>query len=123
MMRLPILLVDDNPDACAMSAKLLWAWGYQADVAYNAATALQLAEQKPYALAIVDYRLPDMDGVELFRHMRELRSDLAGILLTGYSSSDVVDPAMQAGILRILTKPVDFKELMPIIQEFVGAPT
>jgi CheY-like chemotaxis protein len=57
-MTLPILLVDDNPDACAMAAKLLWAWGYQADVAYDGPSALKLIDQKPYALAIIDYRLP-----------------------------------------------------------------
>ncbi len=122
-MTLPILLVDDNPDACAMAAKLLWAWGYQADVAYDGASALRLVDQKPYSLTIIDYRMPGMNGVELFLQMRQLRSDIAGIFLTGYTTLEVVYPAIEAGILRVLPKPVDFKELMPIIEEYAGVPT
>jgi CheY-like chemotaxis protein len=116
-----ILLVDDNPDACAMAAKLLWAWGYQADVAYDGPSALALVDQKPYALAVIDYQMPHMNGVELFREMRKRRPDLAGIFLTGYTTIDVVYPAIEAGILRVLPKPVDFTELMPIIEQHAGS--
>ena len=116
-----ILLIDDNPDACAMAAKLLWAWGYQAAVAHDGETALKMIDQHNYALAIIDYQLPGMNGVELFRRMRALRPDLTGIFLTGYTTLDVVYPAIEAGILRVLPKPVDFQELMPIIEEHVGA--
>jgi CheY-like chemotaxis protein len=72
-MSLPILLVDDNPDSCATAAKLLWAGGYQAEIAHDSANALQNVAEKPFALAIIDYHLPDMNGVALFRQMRKLR--------------------------------------------------
>ena len=121
-MTLPILLVDDNPDACAAAAKLLWAWGYQADVAYDGPTALKLVDDKSYAMAIIDYQLPGMNGVELFRHMRQLHPDLVGVFLTGFTTIEVVYPAIEAGIVRVLPKPVDFKELMPLIEEYAGAP-
>ena len=121
-MTLPILIVDDNPDACAMAAKLLWAWGYQADVAYDGPSALKLVDQKAYALAIIDYCMPGMNGVELFRQMRQLRPEICGIFLTGYTTLEVVYPAIEAGILRVLPKPVDFRELMPIIEEHAGVP-
>jgi YesN/AraC family two-component response regulator len=61
--------------------------------------------------------MPIMNGVELFRLMREIRPDLAAIFLTGYPTIDVVYPAIEAGILRVLSKPADFKELVPIIEE------
>ncbi|HEX5447399.1 MAG TPA: response regulator [Pirellulales bacterium] len=115
-----ILVVDDDPDACATTAKLLWAWGYQADVAHDGASAHKLADQKKYAIAIIDYMMPGMNGIELFRRMRRLQPDLAAIILTGYTSIDVVYPAIEAGILRVLAKPVDFNELMPIIEQHVG---
>jgi two-component system, NtrC family, response regulator HydG len=122
-MTLPILLVDDDPDCCAVAAKLLWAWGYQADIAHDGPSALKLIDQKPYALAIIDYQLPGMNGVELFRRMRQLRGGLTGIFLTGFTTIEVVSPAIEAGILRVLPKPVDFKELMPIIEDHVGVPS
>ncbi len=121
MIQHPILVVDDNPDACAGAAKLLWAWGYQADVAYDGPSALQLVDQRKYALAIIDYQLPGMNGVELFRRLRQTQPDIAGIFLTGFTTIDVVYPAIEAGILRVLSKPVDFNELMPIVEEHIGA--
>ena len=52
--------------------------------------------------------------------MRQLRPDLAGIFLTGFTTLDVVYPAIEAGILHVLAKPVDFNDLMPIIEEHLG---
>ncbi len=120
MWKSSILLVDDDPDACATAAKLLWAWGYQADVAYDGPSALKLVDEKKYSLAVIDYQLPGMDGIELFRRMRRLQPDIAAIFLTGHTSIDVVYPAIEAGILRVLAKPANFQELMPIIEQHAG---
>ena len=117
-----ILIVDDNPDACAMAAKMLWTWEYQADIALDGYTALDLVEKNPYALAIIDFQMPGMNGVELFRRMRELRPDIKGVFLTGFTTIDVIYPAIEAGIIQVLPKPVDFEELMPIIEQYAGAP-
>jgi DNA-binding NtrC family response regulator len=121
MKKLPILIVDDNQDACAMMAKLLSAFGYQTDVAYEGAAAMKLVEETEYGIAIIDYLMPGMNGVDLFREMRKVRPDLAGVFLTGHTTIDVVYPAIQAGILRILPKPADFEELIPIIEEHLGS--
>jgi CheY-like chemotaxis protein len=119
-MLLPILLVDDNPDACATAAKLLWANGYHADMAHDGPSALQQIEAQPYALAIIDYHLPGTNGVELFRQMRQLRPRLTGIFLTGFPL--LIDPAEDAGIVEVLPKPVDFDKLLRLLEENVGPP-
>ena len=49
--------------------------------------------------------------------MRQIHPDLAGVFLTGYTTIDVVYSAIEAGVLRVLAKPVDFAELLPIIEE------
>jgi DNA-binding NtrC family response regulator len=121
-MTLPILIVDDEPDSCDTLSRSLRCRGYRVDVAYDGPTALRLAEQNDYGLAVIDYHMPGMNGVDLFRHLREKRPNMTGIFLTGYTTIDVVYPAIREGILRILPKPVDFAELDPIIDEFVGAP-
>jgi DNA-binding NtrC family response regulator len=120
MTNLPILIVDDDPDAGTIMAKLFAALGYEADVARVGETALRLIEQKQFGIAIIDYRLPDMNGVELLRRMRDLHPDLAAIFLTGYTTIDVVYPAIEAGVLRVLSKPADFQELIGIIREHLG---
>jgi DNA-binding NtrC family response regulator len=119
--KLPILIVDDEPDAGAILAKLLSALGYDADVARGGDAALQLADRKNYGVAIVDYVMPGMNGAEVISRLHERRPDLAAILLTGYTTIDVVYPAVEAGVVRVLSKPVDFKELLPIVEEHLGA--
>jgi DNA-binding response OmpR family regulator len=119
-MSLPILLVDDEQDAGQTAAEMLRTSGYEVDVALNGPAGLKMVEDKRYALAIIDYQMPGMNGVELFRRIRQLWPDMLGIFLTGYTTIDVVYPAIEAGILRVLPKPVDFKELLSVIAEHVG---
>ena len=122
-MKLPILLVDDNLDSCQTAAKLIRLAGdYETDIAQDGFTALELIERKHYALAIIDYQMPDMNGVELFRRIRQIRPKMKAIFVTGYATLDVIYPAIDAGILRVLAKPVDFEELIPVIDEFAWAP-
>ena len=120
-MTLPILIVDDNADACEMAAKMLLRSGdYQVETACDGPTALELVKAHPFALAIIDYAMPGMNGVELFRRMRQIRPDIKGIFLTGFITIDVVFPAIDAGILRVLAKPIDFDELMPVVEQYSG---
>jgi two-component system response regulator (stage 0 sporulation protein F) len=120
-MRFPILIVDDNHDACDMAAKMIqYSGSYQTETAYDGLTALELVKAHPFALAIIDYAMPGMNGVELFRKMREIRPDMKGIFLTGFTTIDVVFPAIDAGILRVLSKPINFDELLPVVEQCTG---
>jgi len=112
-----ILLVDDDRDACTIMSKLLAAHGYQVDTAEGGTAALARVRTQEYQLAILDYRMPGMNGVELFARMREVRPDVRGIFLTGYPTVDTVFPAISEGIERVLAKPVDIKELLSVIKE------
>ena len=99
-MTLPILVVDDDPDTGKMMAKVFSAWGYQTKVAQDGPTALDLVAQHEFGIAIIDYRMPGMNGVELFHKMRDACPDLAAVFLTGHARLDVVFPAIKAGARR-----------------------
>ena len=116
-MKLPILVVDDSQEACNMMARLLAALGYRTDVAYDGPSALQRIGQRQYGLAILDYQMPGMNGVELFRCMHRSKPDMAGIVVTGFPRIDVVFSAIEAGLLQVFSKPVDFQKLIPVIDE------
>lgn len=58
--------MDDDPDTCASLSDILTDLGYRVDVAYDGPSALQLVERNRYGLAVLDYRMPGMDGLELY---------------------------------------------------------
>jgi DNA-binding NtrC family response regulator len=61
--------------------------------------------------------MPGMNGVDLFRRMRRVRPELAAVFLTGAMTIDPVYPATEAGVLRVVSKPADFEELLPILKD------
>lgn len=119
--RLPILIVDDEPDTCNLMVKFLSVLGYEAEAALDGHTALRLVDCRKYGLAIIDYEMPGMNGVDLYRRIRRARPELAAVFVTGHTTIDVVFPAVEAGVLRVFQKPVDFQELIPVLEENLAA--
>jgi two-component system, NtrC family, response regulator HydG len=117
-----ILIVDDDRACCEVLSKMLSLRGYQVDVAYDGRIALELINQREYGLALIDYRMPGMDGVELYRRIREMRPSLVGVFLTGFPTINTVYPAISVGVERVLAKPAGSAELLSVIEEFVGKP-
>jgi two-component system response regulator HydG len=115
-----ILLVDDDRSTCEIISKLLMRGGYHVDVASDGYAALELIGLRDYGLALIDYRMPEMDGVELYRKIRQVRPDLVGVFLTGFPTIDTVYPAIAAGVERVIAKPTGSDELLSVVEEFVG---
>src|SRR5947209_7963927 len=107
-----LLVVDDDRSNCAIVSRLLADQGYEVDVANGGVEALELVAQHPYVLAVLDYQMPGMDGVELYRRIREMRPALIGVFLTAFTTLNTVYPAIEAGVERILAKPVNRDELI-----------
>jgi len=117
-----ILVVDDDRSNCLILSKLLSLRGYQVDVAYDGPGALELVDRRLYALALIDYRMPGMNGVDLYRRIREKRPHMVGVFLTGYATIDTVYPAIDAGVQRVLAKPASAEELFAVVEQYVGKP-
>ncbi len=117
-----ILVVDDDQDTCASLSDIITDQGYRVDVAYDGPAALDLSRRHPYGLAVLDYKMPGMDGVELYGHLKRVRADTVGVLVTAYAADATLQAASEAGIRRVLPKPVDFGRLIPFIEEVAGTP-
>jgi two-component system response regulator PhoP len=118
-----VLVVDDDRSSTSLVSRVLAAHGYTVDVANDGESALALLRQHPYDLAVVDYQMPRMNGVELFRLARSEQPDLRGVFLTAYANINTVFPAIEAGVERVLAKPLDSGELIRLAQEMVGPGT
>jgi CheY-like chemotaxis protein len=115
-----ILLVDDDTDTCASLSDILFDLGFGVDTAYDGASALELSGRNGYRLALLDYKMPGMDGLELCRRLKGLQPSIAVALVTGFASADTADAALESGVRRVFPKPVDCAKLIPFVQEVVG---
>jgi DNA-binding NtrC family response regulator len=117
-----ILVVDDEVDTCRNLSDILTDLGYRVDVAHDGLSALELVKRNAYDVALLDLRMPGMDGLELFHRIRELRSGTVGIIVTAYAGTDTTERALAAGAWQVLAKPVDFSRLLAVVEQAVGQP-
>ncbi|MEW6418907.1 MAG: response regulator transcription factor [Nitrospirota bacterium] len=113
-----ILLVDDDPvvrdvikGALEREYDVLEASGYQEVIK-------QLT--KPVDLALIDYILPDRDGFEVLKALREIKPALPAIIMTGYSSEKVAIKALRSAVADYIKKPISLKYLRRRLSEIVG---
>ncbi len=117
-----ILVVDDEPDTCANLSDILTDLGFHVDVAADGPSALKLVRQRPYDVALLDLKMPGMDGLELYRRIKEIRAGTVAIIVTAYATDATARAALDAGAWRIVSKPVDPRQLLRLVEEAMGRP-
>ncbi|MBF0588855.1 MAG: response regulator [Magnetococcales bacterium] len=126
---LRVLVVDDNASAREILSTMAVAFGLEVDVADNGETALHTitkARQKkiPYDLALMDWQMPQMDGVACVKHLQEVKEETppAVIMVTAYGREEAMQAAQRVGaeIQSVLTKPVTSSTLLDAIGEAMG---
>ena len=116
---LRILVVDDDPDIRANVTDLLEDQGHHVDDAADGASALTLIERQPYDMAILDFKMPDIDGAALFAQLRAVQPDLPALLVTAYAGTEGMQRATDAGVAQVLRKPVDMDEVFRFVTETI----
>src|SRR5436853_438304 len=107
-----ILVVDDDVDTCQNLSDILKDFGYRVDFAHNGPAALELIGRTSYDLALLDFKMPGMDGLTLYREIKRIQPSTVAIIVTAYASQGTADEARNAGTWKVLSKPVDFSILM-----------
>ncbi len=111
-----ILLVDDEESSRKVFSAILAKAGYLVDEATNGMDALEKARAKRYDVALVDIKLPDMEGTELLLRLPK-SSEMVKIVVTGFSTTENAVKASDCGADDFLVKPVDPEELLRSIRE------
>jgi signal transduction histidine kinase/CheY-like chemotaxis protein len=114
-----IMIVDDNADAATMLGMLMEAAGHDVLVENGSLAGLKLAAEALPAICILDIGLPDMDGYELARRLREIDGMEHALLIavTGYGQESDRQRAFAAGFDHHMIKPVDAQKLLRIVAE------
>ena len=109
---LKVLIIDDDPVDCEHARLVLDEVGIVSDSCLGGTEAIEMlrvahARREPYNLILVDLKMPEQDGVEVTRRIRELYADESAIvILTAYNWDDILEEAIQAGVDGFMAKPL-----------------
>lgn len=117
-----LLIVDDEVDICSNYADILTDMGYAVDVAHAGRPALENVRERAYDVALLDLKMPDMDGLTLYREIKKMRAGTAAIIITGFATNDVVKEAMAAGVMQVMSKPAAVPKMMELIDQALSQP-
>jgi CheY-like chemotaxis protein len=106
-----VLVVDDVGEMVVFCVNMLQSLGYAVKGVVSGAAALELLDQESFDVAVVDYSMPELDGLRVVERGRQRRPDTAFVLLTGYGNAETVRRATGAGCASVLLKPFTRDEL------------
>lgn len=116
-MKNAIVVVDDDPIIRMDIREMLEEGGYLvAGEAKNGEEAVELIARVKPALAIMDIKMPVMNGIKASHIIRKLQQDTSVLLLTAYSQKELVKEAREAGVAAFLVKPVSEEDLLPAVE-------
>jgi DNA-binding NtrC family response regulator len=112
-----ILIVDDDENIRKVLKTILEDEGYTVDEAENAKKAIEKSRRNVYNLALIDIRLPDMEGIELLTRMKDTVPKMRKIIITGYPTLQNAIEAVNRGADAYILKPFDMEKVLATIKE------
>ena len=112
-----ILIVDDDPSFGLMVKKFLEKKGFEAQEVLTGKSCLEKLKTNSFDLALLDFRLPDIDGIELLKEIRKENLHLPVILMTSYANIRTAVKAIQLGAFEYLVKPINPDETLLLIKQ------
>ena len=112
-----ILIVDDDTTFCIMLRKWLEKRGFEVDTAFSYKDAVKQLDKAGFDLVLTDLRLPDKDGIDLLRVIKEKTPETQVLLMTGYADIQTAVTAIKLGAFDYVAKPVIPDEILKKLQE------
>lgn len=110
------LIIEDEPKVVAFLKKGLEEQGYEVDIAYDGLIGERLAMKKEYDLILLDIIIPNINGLQLCRKIRDKNEQVPILMLTALGTTDDKIDGFDAGADDYLVKPFEFKELLARIK-------
>ncbi len=110
-----VLVIDDDPSICKTVGTLLEDHGYNPRTYTDPAEALAVAAEESFQVALIDLRMPSMDGVEVVEKLKQLDERTSCIVMTAYPDLDSATETMRQGSCDYLAKPFKQEELVESI--------
>jgi DNA-binding NtrC family response regulator len=117
-----IIVVDDEPTIVLMCRRLLEAQGHAVHGFTSAQAALAQLEAEDAELLVVDYKMPELDGLELIKRAWAMRPGVRVVMITAHGTREVMAQASASGVQTIVLKPFTPAELAEGVARAVGEP-
>ncbi len=121
MLREKILLVDDEPALLSYLEEVVREEGFRVTKVNSAQEALAALEEEVYLLVITDLRMPELDGLELLRRIKERDPQLGVIVMTAFASLETAVDALRLGAMDYITKPLHVQEIQDVLRKAVDS--
>lgn len=112
-----ILIIDDDLDLCMILERYLSKKGFDTQAVHNGQQAIELLRKDKFDLALVDFKLPDLNGIELLEGLKKIEPSIQVIIITGYSDVKVAVNAIKKGAYDYVTKPIQQEEILSVINK------
>jgi len=117
-----ILIIEDDSDMSQLLKKFLTTHGYDVETALNGMKGISFFQKSPTDIVLCDFRLGDIDGIEVLKQIKNLNPHVPFIIITGYSDIRVAVNVMKMGAFDYLTKPLIPEEMLQIIKRASALP-
>ena len=111
-----ILVVDDDESTCRTLKLIFGKKGYEVDTAGTGQEAIEKAKGKFFNVALLEIKLPDIEGIELITPLKKMHPDMVIILITGHASLETAVRAMNEGASAYITKPFNMDEVLTRVE-------
>ena len=112
-----ILIVDDDESTCRSLTLVFGKKGYETETAGTGREAIEKARGRFFNLALLDIRLPDMEGIELLSPLKEIHPDMLVIMVTAYASVETAVRALNEGGSAYITKPLNMDAVLVTVSD------
>ncbi|MBI4608730.1 MAG: sigma-54-dependent Fis family transcriptional regulator [Candidatus Rokubacteria bacterium] len=116
-----LLIADDDPVARDLLAEVLTREGYRVRAASGGEECLRLAEAEPFDLALVDLRMPDLDGLSVLQRLASIQPRVPVLILTAFATIETAIEAIRAGAYDYLSKPFRMEEIKVVVRRALDA--
>lgn len=114
-----VLIIDDDEGTCRSLALVFGTRGYVPDIAHTGHEAIQKVRARNFDVALVDVRLPDLDGTEVLRELKEVAPDLEVVMITGFVSLESAIQAVNDKAFAYVRKPLDIEHVLATIEKAI----
>ncbi|RIH63393.1 sigma-54-dependent Fis family transcriptional regulator [Mariniphaga sediminis] len=115
-----ILIIDDDIFICKAIQKQLANKGFRTEIAFSGNAGLKLLKEKSFSLVLCDFRLPDKDGLEILREVKQMDTRIPVVIITAYADVRMAVKLMKQGAYDYLTKPLQHEEIVSLAKQLTG---